>query len=296
MISFVIPALNEEGAIGATLEGLDRVTREAALDGAEILVVDDGSSDRTGEIARAKGARVVSHPHNVGYGRSIKDGIDAATHDTIVILDADGTYPIEEIPRLLAEYRRGFDMVVGARTGAHYRESLLKAPLRVILKWLVEFTVGRRVPDVNSGLRVFSKATVTPFMARLSNTFSFTTSQTLVYMLKGKFVTYLPIGYNERVGNTKVRLLWDSLRTLQYITQAIVYYNPLKMFLLLSLFSLACSVVAFACAWAFALTPVYVLGGAAILAAVILFGMGLVADLLRQIAEQVRESGAQRPK
>jgi polyisoprenyl-phosphate glycosyltransferase len=280
MISIVLPAYNEEQAIGRTLEA---IAHAAELPAHEVIVVDDGSSDRTGEIAAAAGARVIRHPDNAGYGRSLKDGIIAAAHDTIVILDADGTYPVADIAVLLAEFDRGFDLVVGARSGAHYRGAWFKAPLRAVLTLLVEFTVGRQVPDVNSGLRIFRRSTVMPYFPQLCGTFSFTTSMTLAYLLTGRFVAHVPIGYEERVGTTKVRLLRDSLRTLQYIVQGIVYYNPVKLFLLLAA---TAGMVGVGTAVMLAVTglpgAVIVLANSA-LVALIVFALGLLADLLRQI-------------
>jgi hypothetical protein len=172
---------------------------------------------------------------------------------------------------------------VGARTGPHYRESLVKSPLRRILKWLVEFTVGRPIPDVNSGLRVFSRQDVAPYLGTLCNTFSFTTSLTLAYMMTGRFVTYLPIPYRARVGSTKVRLFRDGLRTLQYIVQAILYYNPLKIFLVICGLIVAGSVLSLAAATLFRLVSAFYLGIGGLLVAVIVFCLGLIAELLRQI-------------
>jgi polyisoprenyl-phosphate glycosyltransferase len=290
MISVIIPAYDEGDAIA---EAVGRI--RGALEGrnAELVVVDDGSSDRTGELARRAGARVIRHPHNLGYGASLKTGIAEATHDTIVITDADGTYPSESIAPLLDEFARGYDMVVGARTGPHYRESLVKSPLRVILKWLVEFTVGRSIPDVNSGLRVFSRRTVVPYFATLCNTFSFTTSLTLAYMMTGRFVGYLPIPYHARIGVTKVHLFRDSLRTLQYIVQAILYYNPLKIFLVLCALLVSGSIACLGAATLFRWLSAFYLGIGGLIVAVIVFCFGLLAELLRQIlAVAERTSGA----
>jgi polyisoprenyl-phosphate glycosyltransferase len=284
MISVVLPAFNEQDAVADTVHAVARVLENASLKPFEVLVVDDGSTDLTSERARQAGARVVRHPHNAGYGQSLKSGIAAASYDTIVIADADGTYPPDEIPLLVAEYTRGgFDMVVGARQGKHYRESPLKQPLRLILKFLVEFTTGRSIPDINSGLRVFSGAMSQKYFAHLCDTFSFTTSLTLAYMMTGRFVAYHPIGYSERTGRTKVRLLRDALRTLQYIVQAIIYYNPLKIFILLSAFCLLFAVFCLAMALLFHLTSGFFLGLGSILLAILVFCLGLLADLLRQI-------------
>jgi glycosyltransferase involved in cell wall biosynthesis len=280
MISIVVPAFNEEAAIARTLADIRQ-----ALNGttAELIVVDDGSTDGTRRIAVEAGARVVAHPENIGYGRSLKDGIAAAQHDVIVIIDADGTYLPSDIPRLMTEFDRGFDMVVGARSGGYYRESWLKAPLRRILTRLVEFTVGRKVPDVNSGLRVFRRSTIQAYFPQLCNTFSFTTSMTLAYLLTGRFVQHVPIGYGARLGPTKVRLFRDSLRTLQYIVQGIVYYNPVKMFLLLACGALAVGVGSALLLLAWSTPAAVAVAAAGALGAGVIFALGLVADLLRQI-------------
>lgn len=282
-ISVVIPAYDEENGIELTVRSLRDVFERAGFRNYEVVVVNDGSSDLTGERARHAGARVFEHPHNVGYGRSLKDGIVAAQYDTIIITDADGTYPVERIPDLLQQYVRGFDMAVGQRTGNHYRESAIKAPLRRILKFLVEYTAGRKVPDINSGLRVFSRKTVQPYFQHLCDTFSFTTSLTLAYMLTGKFVTYVPISYHERIGRTKVRLFRESLRTLQYIVQAIIYYNPLKIFLMMSALCLLFAAFSLAIAMIFQITSAFILSVGSILVAMLVFALGLLADLLKQI-------------
>lgn len=283
MISIVIPALNEQEAIVGTVEAARQVCAQAGWDGYEIIVVDDGSSDRTGELAAAAGAKVLRHPSTSGYGRSLKDGIAIAHNDLIAISDADGTYPLDRLPQLMERINAGFDMAVGARTGQEYRESAVKVPLRLILRGLVEFTAGRRIPDINSGLRIFRRKTAMPFFSHLCNTFSFTTSMTLAYLMNGLYIAYVEIPYYRRVGSTKVRLFKDSLATMQYIVQAILYYNPIKLFIVIcgivALFSFAAmlwSVVAGGSAG-------YYFGLGGLLLSVLIFAMGLLADLLKQI-------------
>jgi glycosyltransferase involved in cell wall biosynthesis len=247
-----------------------------------VIVVDDGSVDGTAAEAERAGAHVVRNRQNIGYGHSLKVGIAAARHDTIVILDADGTYPADRIGDLVAKYREGFHMVVGERTGRYYRESWIKAPLRRLLQLLVEFTAGRRIPDANSGMRVFSRADAMPFFPFLSNAFSFTTSITLAYMLQYRYVAYVPIAYNERVGKTKVRLFRDSLRMLQYIVSAILFYNPIKLFIVLSLVLIAIGLAATVLALLGRSLFLAGVGVASMLFAVLVFAMGLLADALRQ--------------
>ncbi|KJC49369.1 family 2 glycosyl transferase [Bradyrhizobium sp. LTSP885] len=286
MISVVIPALNEKDAIGSTVSDVSRVLTAANLVPFEIVVVDDGSGDETGKIAEAVGARVVRHPHNVGYGRSLKRGIEASRYDTIAICDADGTYPAASIPSLVKLFEGGFDMAVGQRHGPHYRGSRLKMLLRGILRFLVEWSAGRRVPDINSGLRVFSRATVMPYFPHLCDTFSFTTSMTLAYMMTGRFVAYAKVDYFERTGRSKVRLFKDALRTLQFVVEAIVYYNPLKIFLLFSLICLAGAVVMMAVSLYFKIVTGIMLAVGTAMVSIIIFAIGMLAVLLKQIMDR----------
>ncbi|MDQ3193514.1 MAG: glycosyltransferase family 2 protein, partial [Bacteroidota bacterium] len=240
-------------------------------------------SDKTSEMSIKSGAISISHPHNIGYGRSLKDGIRAASHDTIVITDADGTYPLEMIPVLKHEYEKGFNMVVGARQGENYEESFKKEVLRLILKKLVEFTAGRKIPDINSGLRVFSKKEVTPYFSKLCDTFSFTTSLTLAYMMNGKFVQYIPIDYKKREGKTKVRLFRDSMRTLQFIIEAILFYNPIKIFIVFCAGLLSMAAVNFILSLIFKRPITFYFGIGCVLLAILMFGFGLISVQLKHI-------------
>lgn len=269
-VSIVIPAYNEEGAIGPVIQQL----RALGLD-AEVIVVDDGSTDGTIAVAEAQGARIVRHPANMGYGRSLKDGVRAASGDVIIITDADGTYPIGEIPVLLKKFDQGFDMVVGARQGAAYHQSPLKSVLRWFLKSIVEFASGRRIPDVNSGLRIFRKSTSVPYFPDICDGFSFTTTITLVYALTHKSIAYVPVPYDKRVGSSKVKLFHDTLRTLQYITECIVRYNPLKLFLVFSLASIAFGIIGAV----FASNSVLWHG---LIAALVIGALGFIAESLRR--------------
>ena len=282
-LSFVIPAYNEAGAIAQTVARCQAVlnTIEGIL--GEVIVVDDCSVDGTGEAAAKAGARVLRHVQNAGYGRSLKDGILAASHDTIIILDGDGTYPVEMTPAMLEEYKKGFHLVVGRRQGQHYLQSLWKMTLRHILQRLTEFVAGQSIPDVNSGLRIFSRRELLPYFNHLCETFSFTTSQTLAYLMTGKFIRYVPIDYKMRVGSSKVRHCRDSMRTLQYIIQAIIYYNPIKGFMVLSGLMLAMAATCFLGAAVTGLTVAYFIGIAAVLVAMLTFSLGFVCELLRQI-------------
>ena len=295
MISIIIPAYNEENAISGVISDCKQALTEIGEESAEILVVDDGSSDRTAEIAESSATGVVRHPHNLGYGRSIKDGIKAARNDTIIIIDGDGTYPADIIPTLVKEYQKGLNMVVGQRKGKIKDEPIVKKLFRQVLKLLVEFTAGRSISDINSGLRVFSKKESIRYLPTLCNTFSFTTSITLAYMMTGKYVSYIPIDYGVRIGKTKVRYFKDSLRTLQYIIEAILYYNPIKIFLVISLGLGLLAISAFVL---IPFTPGYYLlftGLAFLVLAIVNFALGLVAMLIQQMLKRNFESNIHFP-
>ncbi|MBI4848390.1 MAG: glycosyltransferase family 2 protein [Nitrospirae bacterium] len=231
-LSVVIPAYNEAGAIKDSIDAVKGVLLTIHRP-SEIIVVDDGSSDNTADVAQQCGIRLIRHPINSGYGRSLLSGIEASSFETIAIVDADGTYPIERLHDLVNLYDRGFDMVVGARQGQHYEPSPFKRILRVFFRVLAEFTTGQPIPDINSGFRIFSRAPVLEYRASISSGFSFTTTITLFFMLSNLLVGYLPILYNRRRGSSKVNLFWDTLRSLQIIFTAIARFNPLKLYLLL---------------------------------------------------------------
>lgn len=233
--SIVIPAYNEEKGIGSVIEEFKKLALKHKIP-VEIIVVDDGSNDQTVKIAKKQKVRVISHPQNAGYGRALQTGIRAAKNENIIICDADGTYPVKEFPQFLQFLDKGFDMVVGVRKGRHYRGSFLKNPARLFFKFLAEFVTGTKIPDVNSGFRAFKKSTVLEFLEATCPTFSFSTSLTLIYHLEGKFIKYYPISYSDRKGKSKVRYFRDTLRTGQILTETILFYNPIKLFLLLALF------------------------------------------------------------
>jgi glycosyltransferase involved in cell wall biosynthesis len=283
-VSIVSPAYNEETAVSETVSLIrDVCSRCAFIDKYEIIVVDDGSTDGTLVRAEEAGARVITHLSNSGYGKSLKDGILAAEYDTIVITDSDATYPVDQIPALLEQYRRGFDLVVGARQKDSYRESFLKSVLRIILRFLVGFATGVRIPDVNSGLRVFSRDTVITYFNHLCNSFSFTSSQTLAYLLTSRYVCYVPIEYRERAGKSKVSLFRDMLRTLQYIVFQILYYNPIKLFLILIGFFMILALLAFLFSLVTGIALGYFLGLICIINCGLLLALGLLSEQLRQL-------------
>ena len=285
MISVVIPVYNEEKAIMKTLQELQTVL-EVDFKEYEIIVVNDGSTDATFEKiknTKLKNLSVMTHAENLGYGKSLLDGILVAKYNCVAIIDGDGSYHAKDIKNLYAYFSQ-YDMVVGARQGREYQRGVLKRPARMLFKLLAEYASGRNIPDVNSGLRLFKKDIVLNFRDSLCTGFSFTTTLTLIFLLNNYFVKYVPIGYSRRTGKTKVNHVRDTLRVGQIIVEAILYYNPIKLFLLLAscdaIFGLILGV------WNLLVFKTYFLSlvAAISLASFIpIFCIGLIADQLKKI-------------
>jgi polyisoprenyl-phosphate glycosyltransferase len=243
MISIIIPVFNEEKAIAETLHKCREVLDSIDNINSEIIVIDDASIDNTIKNVQQFGIKLITHSHNLGYGKSLKDGIMASSYDTIFIADADGTYPLEMIPGLLNTFNKGYHMVVGARQWSVYKESLIKRISRKILHQLIMFSTGEKVPDVNSGLRVFSKKEILPFLPDLCDRFSFTTSLTLSFLMNQKSVEYIPIEYHKRIGKSKVKPIADSIITLQFIFKALNKFNPIKLLQLYFIFMIFIGII-----------------------------------------------------
>jgi len=229
MVSIVIPAYNEELGIVESVNGVREVMAKSHYD-YEVIVVDDGSTDRTSELVRTTGARVVRHEENRGYGAGLKTGIQAAKGDWIVITDADSTYPADRIPDLLHDAGE-YDMVVGARVGGAAKIPLIRRPAKWVLAKIANYLAETKIPDYNSGLRVFRKDLALKFFKILPQGFSFTTTITLCSLTHGFRVRYIPIEYFVRKGKSKIHPIKDTYRFFMLIVRTTVYFNPLRVFM-----------------------------------------------------------------
>jgi glycosyltransferase involved in cell wall biosynthesis len=227
-VSIVIPAFNEENGIAGTIQTVRAVMQSTGRP-FEIVVVNDGSRDKTAERAAAEGVAVISLPENRGYGFALKTGIRRSTHPLIAIIDADGTYPAEALPRMLDQAAQ-YDMVVGARTGTNVQIPLVRRPAKWFLRRLAAYLVGRPIPDLNSGLRVIRRDLVHRFEHLLPSGFSFTTTITMAALSSDALVWFEPIDYRVRVGESKIRPR-HAFDFLILILRTIVYFNPMKVFL-----------------------------------------------------------------
>lgn len=230
-VSVLVPCFNEENAISETVEKLDAAL--APVGSFEIIAINDGSTDRTLErmnalLERFPRLRVVDHDRNRGYGAALKTGMRHATSDLIAITDADGTYPVKDLPRLVA-MAKDYDMVVGARTGANVTYSKVRKIPKYFLHAWVNWIVNLRIPDINSGMRVFRKEMAQKFVRVLPNGFSFTITITISSLRNNYRVHFEPIDYYQRTGKSKIHPIKDTLRFLQIIGRTGMYFAPLRI-------------------------------------------------------------------
>ncbi len=276
--SIVIPAYNEEAGIGPVIDGIKKV-----MDGRgeeyELLVVDDGSTDKTAEIVMRKNVRLIRNENNRGYGASLKKGIHSAGYENIIIIDGDGTYPPDYIGILLDE-KKDYDMLVGSRKG--YQVSLVRRPVKYFMNRFAGFLAGVKIPDLNSGLRIFRKETAEKYITYFPDGFSYSSTITLVMLCNNYTVKYKTIEYNKRKGKSKFHPVKDTFNLGSFIVRTTLYFNPLKIFFPASIFL-------FLLAVAVLLYSHYVIGKVMDITGIVLamgsfqiLAIGLLADLVNK--------------
>ncbi len=223
-LSIILPAKNESAAIGVTVSGIRQHYPDA-----EVIVVNDGSTDSTAAVAEAAGAKVVHHPYSKGNGAAIKSGARAASGAVIVFMDADGQHDPADIPRLLALIEQGHDMVVGARQRGS-QASMGRGLANGLYNRLASWMTGHRVEDLTSGFRAVRADKFREFLYLLPNGFSYPTTSTMAFFRAGYSVAYVPIHAAKRIGKSHIRLLRDGSRFLLIIFKIGTLYSPLKIF------------------------------------------------------------------
>ena len=229
-VSIVLPVFNEAAGLAELIGKI----HDLKLPRAEVIVVDDGSSDQSAEIALGAGANVIRHPYNIGNGAAIKSGMRAARGRLIVLMDGDGQHKPEDIPNLLAEAAQ-YDMVVGARAkGSKLR--LHRYAANTIYNLLASYVTQFKVKDLTSGFRVLSRRHALRFIDLLPNTFSYPTTLTLAFLRSGLTLNYVPIQTLYRAGQSKISLVTDGVRFFLIIAKIATLFSPFRIFLPVSAF------------------------------------------------------------
>jgi glycosyltransferase involved in cell wall biosynthesis len=279
--SVVIPALNEGGVIVTVVTAL-----RAQAPWHEIIVVDDGSTDGTGDRAREAGAIVVRHPYNKGNGAAVKSGIRRATGEVVLVIDGDGQHRPGDAARL-AGYIGDYELVVGARsatTQATWSRRLGNAVLNRLASYLTE----RDIPDLTSGFRAARRDCLLEFLHLLPNGFSTPTTTTLAFIKAGYSVRFEPIDAEQRMGKSKIRLARDGAKFFLILLKIVTLFSPLRVFLPISLASFALG-AAYA-AWTIA-TQSHVANSSVLLImlSVVIFLVGLVSEQISALRFERRQ-------
>jgi glycosyltransferase involved in cell wall biosynthesis len=278
-VSVVIPAHNEEAGLGAVLEELRQAAPEVV---SEIIVVDDGSTDGTAALAAAAGVRVIRHASNRGYGAALKSGIAAATGDYVLTMDADGQHRLEDVASLcdaIAAVPRP-ECIIGHRT------KLLHSPLwRMPGKWfltrLAQILTQRRIPDLNSGLRLIRRDVAMRYVRLCPQGFSFSTTITMALLSRGYSVEFIPIEVQARKGKSTVTMV-TGFDTILLVIRLATLFNPLRLFLPLS-FVFTLAGIAWGIPHMIARHGVTVASMLLIMTGILLFALGLICDQVAQL-------------
>jgi glycosyltransferase involved in cell wall biosynthesis len=281
-VSIVVPACNECQTIAALVSGL-----HAAGSWLEIIVVDDGSTDDTGQRASDAGARVVRHPYNKGNGASVKTGIRHAVGDYVLILDADGQHRPADAKRLVAKLDE-YELVVGARSNATQAGAARRAG-NALLNGVASYLTDQRIPDLTSGFRAARREHFLEFLHLLPNGFSTPTTTTLAFIKAGYSVWFEPIDAGVREGRSKIRFGPDGVQFFVILLKVITIFSPMRVFLPLSLASF---VVGGAYALWTIVTQSHVTNSSVllILLSVIIFLVGLVSEQISSLRFERRDS------
>jgi len=278
-ISIIIPVYNEEESILSTVEKI-KETMDNTNFNYEIITINDGSKDKSGKILdEIENIRVIHHPYNIGYGASLKTGINEAKNELIVMTDADGTYPIEDIPKLLS-FSDKYDLVTGKRVGKGAKVPLIRKPAKLVLSTLANFLSGQKIPDLNCGMRVIKKSNVLKYFNILPQRFSFTITHLLACLTNGHTVKFVKINYHKRKGKSSIHPIKDFIKFNTIIIRVISYFKPFKIFSLVSIFLFIAAILVFLYSF-FVLNKIMdVTIIVILLASLQVFLFGLIADLI----------------
>lgn len=228
-VSIVIPAKNEGNNLSRLLPKLAQTAK-----GAEIIVVNDGSTDNTRDVCEEHGVRTINNPYSKGNGAAIKSGARASKNEFIVFMDADGQHKPDDIPSLIEKLHQGYDMIVGARSLSG-QASAGRAAANAIYNWFASWMVQHKIDDLTSGFRVVRANKFREFLSILPNGFSYPTTITMAFFRSGLSVGYVPIQPEKRTGKSHIRVLQDGVRFLLVIFKIGVLFSPMRIFFRVSL-------------------------------------------------------------
>ncbi len=279
-VSVIVPAYHEASGIESLVKRIIQ-TLEATGYRFEVIVVDDGSDDGTAEKAKKGGARIISHPYNMGNGAAVKTGIRNATGDVLVMIDGDGQHRPEDIPHLL-EKLGTYDMAVGSRTSDSHT-SMHRSMANKFYNIFASYICKRKIHDLTSGFRAIKTDIARSFVPLLPNTFSYPTTITMAVVRSGYSLVYVPIKAQRNTGKSKIKLIRDGSRFFLIIVKIATLFSPMRVFL-------PVSTVMFITGLGYGLFKIFFLGGRygptsamLMIMAVVIFMVGLVSEQVSQL-------------
>ncbi|MEE9912520.1 MAG: glycosyltransferase family 2 protein [Deltaproteobacteria bacterium] len=278
-VTILIPAYNEEKIIADVIQHV-RLTMDSLNHSYEILVINDGSKDNTSLNAKDAGARVISHPYNIGNGAAVKTGIRQAKGLVLVMMDGDGQHNPEDIPRLL-EKLGPYDMVVGARTGdseSHVHRNMANSFYNLFASYICK----RKIRDLTSGFRAIKTNIARQFTSLLPNTFSYPTTITMAILRSGFSLAFVPIKANRRAGKSKIKLIRDGSRFFLIIVKIATLFSPMRVFLPVSVLMFLTGVV-------YGLFKILLMDGSYGPTSAMLITMSLVVFMVGLVSEQIAQ-------
>ncbi|MCK4344968.1 MAG: glycosyltransferase family 2 protein [Bacteroidales bacterium] len=287
IVTIIIPAYNEEEGIKRTIERLQAYSKNNLSEWI-IIVVNDGSTDDTQSIVEEiKGVNLINHPYNKGYGASLKTGIKEAKTDLIAFYDADGQHNPEDLEELLKNFENN-DMLIGKR-GKDSHQEWIRKPGKWILSKVANFLTSRKIPDLNSGLRVVKRSIILQLLHLFPDGFSFSTTSTIAFLNLGYNVGYYPIKVNKRVGKSSVKQLKHGSNTLLLILRLIVLFNPLRVFIPASFLLVFIGIIYEIIYGIILMQGIKLLPGSIliILSGILIFFFGLVVDQISEMRKHI---------
>ncbi len=285
-ISVIIPVYNEEQGVETSIANLKR-TMEKIGPEYEIIAVNDGSTDKSRTIIeKISGVKIINHPHNKGYGASLKTGTRNAKYDWLLFYDADGQHKPEYIEEFI-KHTADYDIIAGARQG--YQGPLIRQPGKRLLHWVANYLAETKIPDLNCGLRLVKKEYFIKHDHLFPNNFSLSTTSTLAFLREGLSMKYVPVTINKRQGKSSLKFS-DGFKTLLLITRLIMLFSPLKIFLPLAAAGFTVSLT-----WmAYNLisshfTLISKSSGFLFIASLLIFLFGLLADQIAAIRRELKK-------
>ncbi|MDA7979539.1 MAG: glycosyltransferase family 2 protein [Pirellulales bacterium] len=282
LVTVLLPAFNEEQAITQVIveirEVMERWRTETGT-AWEILVVDDHSSDQTAERAEATGVRVIRRKHNGGSGAARKTGIRAAQGEFIAMLDADGSYDPQALPELLKDLPE-FDQVNGARTTEEGTLKLLRIPAKWVIRQLAQWICRRKIPDLNTGMKVFKRDLMLRYLWVMPDGFSCVSSMTMAFLCNDHAVKYMPVEYRPRVGKSKFHPVRDTAKYILTVIRLSLYFRPLRAFLPVSLLMFVFAIALGTRNIIVSETGLHDADIMLVISAMLIFVLGLLADLI----------------